>query len=139
MTLGNVNREPEAGKTRDAMDGANVGKGTAVPTCNVGGSPGSRDVNHGSRATSTIGQGNEHQNDTSEQHEKPVPTLESCIQSTRRVENPNTRLILISCSQGILSSSSFSCYLLLGLLVYMYLSQLMRTFTNYLKCIVISP
>ena len=55
------------------------------------------------------------------------------------VENPNTRLILISCSQGILSSSSFSCYLLLGLLVYMYLSQLMRTFTNYLKCIVILP
>ena len=54
------------------------------------------------------------------------------------VENPNTRLLLISCSQGILSSSSFSCYLLLRLLVYMYLSQLMRTFTNYLKCIVIS-
>ena len=55
-----------------------------------------------------------------------------------RVENSNTRLLLISCSQGILSSSSFSCYLLLRLLVYMYLSQLMRTFTNYLKCIVIS-
>ena len=54
------------------------------------------------------------------------------------VENSNTRLLLISCSQGILSSSSFSCYLLLRLLVYMYLSQLMRTFTNYLKCIVIS-
>ena len=49
------------------------------------------------------------------------------------VENSNTRLLLISCSQGILSSSSFSCYLLLRLLVYMYLSQLMRTFTNYLK------
>ena len=55
------------------------------------------------------------------------------------VENPNTRLILISCSQGILCSSSLSCYLLLRLLVYMYLSQLMRTFTDYLKCIVISP
>ena len=54
------------------------------------------------------------------------------------VENPNTRLILISCSQGILCSSSLSCSLLLRLLVYMYLSQLMRTFTNYLKCIVIS-
>ena len=54
------------------------------------------------------------------------------------VENSNTRLLLISCSQGILSSSSFSCYLLLRLLVYMYLSQLMRTFTNYLRCIVIS-
>ena len=54
------------------------------------------------------------------------------------VENSNTRLLLISCSQGILSSSSFSCYLLLRLLVYMYLSQLMRTFTNYLKCVVIS-
>ena len=58
---------------------------------------------------------------------------------TEDVENPNTRLLLISCSQGILSSSSFSCYPLLRLLVYMYLSQLMRTFTNYLKCIVISP
>ena len=56
----------------------------------------------------------------------------------KTVENPNTRLILISCSQGILSSPSFSCYLLLRLLVYMYFSQLMRTFTNYLKCIVIS-
>ena len=54
------------------------------------------------------------------------------------VENLNTRLLLISCSQGILSSSSFSCYPLLRLFVYMYLSQLMRTFTNYLKCIVIS-
>ena len=54
------------------------------------------------------------------------------------VENSNTRLLLISCSQGILSSSSFSCYLLLRLLVYMYLSQLMRTFTNYLKCSLIS-
>ena len=54
------------------------------------------------------------------------------------VENSNTRLLLISCSQGILSFSSFSCYLLLRLLVYMYLSQLMRTFTNYLKCIIIS-
>ena len=40
-------------------------------------------------------------------------------------------------SQGILNSSSFSCCLLLRLLIYMYLSQLMRTFTNYLKCIVI--
>ena len=54
------------------------------------------------------------------------------------VENLNTRLLLISCSQGILSFSSFSCYPLLRLFVYMYLSQLMRTFTNYLKCIVIS-
>ena len=58
--------------------------------------------------------------------------------SAHTVENSNTRLLLISCSQGILSSSSFSCCLLLRLLVYMYLSQLMRTFTNYLKCIVIS-
>ena len=65
--------------------------------------------------------------------------IEECIAlEIQAVENPNTRLLLISCSQGILSSSSFSCYLLLRLLVYMYLSQLMRTFTNYLKCIVIS-
>ena len=54
------------------------------------------------------------------------------------VENLNTQLLLISCSQGILSYSSFSCYPLLRLFVYMYLSQLMRTFTIYLKCIVIS-
>ena len=59
-------------------------------------------------------------------------------ETVQAVENLNTRLFLISCSQGILSSSSFSFYLLLRLLVYMYLSQLMRTFTNYLKCIVIS-
>ena len=54
------------------------------------------------------------------------------------VENSSSRFYLISCSQGILNSSRLSCYLLLRLLVYMYLSQLMRTFTNYLKYIVIS-
>ena len=54
------------------------------------------------------------------------------------VENSSSRFFQISCTQGILNSSRLSCYLLLRLLVYMYLSQLMRTFTNYLKCIVIS-
>ena len=54
------------------------------------------------------------------------------------VKNSSSRFFQISCSQGILNSSRLSCYLLLRLLVYMYLSQLMRTFTNYLKCIVIS-
>ena len=71
--------------------------------------------------------------------DRGVFPLHSCRSHVLQgVENFNTRLLLISCSQGILSSSSFSCYLLLRLLVYMYLSQLMRTFTNYLKCIVIS-
>ena len=56
----------------------------------------------------------------------------------RNVENSSTLYFLISCSQGILNSSRLSCFLLLRLLVYMYLSQLMRTFTNYLKCIVLS-
>ena len=60
------------------------------------------------------------------------------ILCTTVVENSSSRFYLISCSQGILNSSRLSCYLLLRLLVYMYLSQLMRTFTNYLKCIVIS-
>ena len=69
---------------------------------------------------------------------KVAPETTGTAVITSYVENSNTRLLLISCSQGILSSSSFSCYLLLRLLVYMYLSQLMRTFTNYLKCIVIS-
>ena len=54
------------------------------------------------------------------------------------VENSSSRFFQISCSQGIHNSSRLSCYLLLRLLVYMYLSQLMRTFTNYLKCIVFS-
>ena len=54
------------------------------------------------------------------------------------VENSSSRFFQVSCSQGILNSSRLSCYLLLRLLVYMYLSQLIRTFTNYLKCIVIS-
>ena len=54
------------------------------------------------------------------------------------VENSSSLFFQISCSQGILNSSRLSCYLLLRLVVYMYLSQLMRTFTNYLKCIVIS-
>ena len=40
-------------------------------------------------------------------------TLKEEIRITH-VENPNTRLILISCSQGILCSSSLSCYLLLS-------------------------
>ena len=56
----------------------------------------------------------------------------------KNVENSSSPLILISCSQGILNSSRLSRYLLLRLLVYMYLSQLMRTFTIYLKCIVLS-
>ena len=43
------------------------------------------------------------------------------------VENSSSRFFQISCSQGILNSSRLSCYLLLRLLVYMYLSQLMRT------------
>ena len=54
------------------------------------------------------------------------------------VEDSSSLFFQISCSQGIFNSSRLSCYLLLRLLVYMYLSQLMRTFTNYLKCIVIS-
>ena len=54
------------------------------------------------------------------------------------VENSSSLFFQISCSQGILNSSRLSCDLLLRLLVYMYLSQLMRTFTNYVKCIVIS-
>ena len=87
MTLANVNREPEVGKARDATAEANIDKGTAVPTCNVGGSPGSRDMSHGSRATSMIGWGSERQSNTSEQHEKSVPTLESCIQSTQRTSH----------------------------------------------------
>ena len=49
------------------------------------------------------------------------------------VENSNTRLLLISCSQGILGSSSFSCYLLLRLLVYMYLSQHYENFYKLSK------
>ena len=57
---------------------------------------------------------------------------------TVNVENFSSLFFQISCSQGILNSSRLSCYLLLRLLVYMYLSKLMRTFTNYLKCIVIS-
>ena len=57
---------------------------------------------------------------------------------TRTVENSSSQFFQISCSQGILNSSRLSCYLLLRLLVYMYLSQPMRTFTSYLKCIVIS-
>ena len=54
------------------------------------------------------------------------------------VENSSSLFFQISCSHGFLNSSRLSCYLLLRLLVYTYLSQLMRTFTNYLKCIVIS-
>ena len=54
------------------------------------------------------------------------------------VEKSSPLFFQISCTQGILNSSRLSCSLLLRSLVYMYLSQLMRTFTNYLKYIVIS-
>ena len=74
--------------------------------------------------TKTLNQKNDQQS-----KEKPQVTL---------VESSSSRFFQISCSQGILNSSRLSCYLLLRLLVYMYLSQLMRTFTSYLKCIVIS-
>ena len=57
---------------------------------------------------------------------------------TNDVENSSSLFFQISCSQGILNSSRLSCSLLLRSLVYMYLSQLMRNFTNYLKCIAIS-
>ena len=46
---------------------------------------------------------------------EPVESIYSGVVSLRSlrmvvfVENSNTRLLLISCSQGILSSSSFSC------------------------------
>ena len=77
--------------------------------------------------------------DVQNMHNEHTDVQNTCDERTDiHVENSNTRLLLISCSQGILSSSSFSCYLLLRLLDYMYLSQLMRTFTNYLKCIVFS-
>ena len=75
----------------------------------------------------------------SEDSEKLPPTVKlTLLQTAVSVENSSSRFFQISCSQGILNSSRLSCYLLLRLLVYMYLSQLMRTFTNYLKCIVIS-
>ena len=63
---------------------------------------------------------------------------EADIFTKNTVENSSSLFFQISCSQGILNSSRLSCFLLLRLLVHMYLSQLMRTFTNYLKCIVIS-
>ena len=77
------------------------------------------------------------------QHLPPLPVLTVSGGTPPRVpsplvENSSSRFFLISCSQGILNSSRLSCDLLLRLFVYMYLSQLMRTFTNYLKCIVIS-
>ena len=64
--------------------------------------------------------------------------LNKSVKFQDHVENSSSLFLQISCSQGIFNSSRLSCYLLLRLLVYMYLSQLMRTFTNYLKCIVIS-
>ena len=67
-----------------------------------------------------------------------LPQTNQNLPDGENAENSSSRFFQISCSQGILNSSRLSCYLLLRLLVYMYLSQLMRTFTNYLKCIVIS-
>ena len=84
MTLTSVIREPEVGKTRDIKAEANIDKGTVVLTCNAGGRPGSRDMSHGSRAISMIGQGSKHQNGTSKQLEKLVPMSESYTPSTRQ-------------------------------------------------------
>ena len=52
------------------------------------------------------------------------------------VENSSSLFFQISCSHEILNTSRMSYSLLSRYLAYMYLSQLMRTFTNYLKCIV---
>ena len=56
------------------------------------------------------------------------------VMNVSSVENSSSLFFQISCSQRILNSSRLSRYLLLRLLVYMNLSQLMRTFTNYLIC-----
>ena len=56
----------------------------------------------------------------------------------RLVENSSSLFFQMSCTQGILNTSRMSYSLLSKSLVYMYLSQLMRAFTNYLKCIVFS-
>ena len=55
----------------------------------------------------------------------------------KRVENSSSLFFQISCSQGILNTSRMSYSLFSRSVIYMYLSQLMRTFTNYLKSIVV--
>ena len=67
-----------------------------------------------------------------------APLLEFIIYSYYFVEKLQFSLFLISCCPEILNSLWLSWFLLLKIVVYMYLSQLMRTFTNYLKCIVFS-
>ena len=56
----------------------------------------------------------------------------------KHVEKFQFSLFLIACFQGILNASWLSWYLILTIACYMYLSQHMRTLTNYLKCIVFS-
>ena len=68
----------------------------------------------------------------------PKSPGKSVTTTTTLVENSSSLFYLISCSQEILNFTCLSWCLVLRLLVYMYLSQLMRTFTNYLKCIVFS-
>ena len=74
MTLVHESREPEDGRTRDVMAITNIDKGAGELTCNEDGSPSLRGMSHDSKATSMIGQGNEHQSDTYKQLEKSVPT-----------------------------------------------------------------
>ena len=83
MALASVIKQPKDGITRDARDETNVVKGIVVPTSNVDGRPDSKDENHGSKATSMIGQGSEPLSGTYEKLVKSVPTSELFTPSTR--------------------------------------------------------
>ena len=80
-TLVSMIKQPKVGITRDET---NADNGTVVATSNADGKPGSRGENLGSMATSTIGQGSERPNGSSEQLEKSAPTSESYTTSTQQ-------------------------------------------------------
>ena len=73
--LPHKSKEPEHVKIKDIMAMTNVNKETGGLICNEDDSPGLKDMSHDSKATSMIGQGNVHLNDTSGQHERSVLML----------------------------------------------------------------
>ena len=75
MTIPHESKEPEHGRIKGVMAVTNINKETRGLTRNEDDSPGLKDLSHDSKATSMIGQGNIHLNDTSGQHERSVLML----------------------------------------------------------------
>ena len=69
---------------------------------------------------------------------EPPKRVDHKVRGIKVLKNPSSLSSRSPALRGSLMLLDYPGVFSLRLLVYMYLSQLMRTFTNYLKCIVIS-